>query len=230
MPGGMKGKKGRGKKASRGGSLAVDRVVAHSTEGTGANTTFIETDFSYRRQNMNMVQVPPKSIGNQIFWTKCSLNNNFSTSSSSNTENNLQFSLNSLPGYTNWTGSFDQYCIYAVSCSFTSISGAAGTLWTAIDYDNVANIGLNAILQYNTFNAAQLSSNDSVVRYVKPCLDPITYASNYGSGRLWLDSGSPGAVHYGLRVIAGVFFLNNSAVASGVQYNLTYVLGFRNSI
>jgi hypothetical protein len=207
--------------------------IIDSAKPSGSMTSTVRTDVSYKRQNMNLIQTPPKSLGNRIWWQRSSLISTITASTSLN-ESNFVFLFNNLQGYSSLVAVFDQYCIYSVTLVFSILSVNNSTtnvssnviLFTAIDYDNVANVGLNGIVQYETCEQSTLTlAGSSLIRYVKPCLDPITYQSNYGSSRLWVDSASPGALWYGLRCITQAM----TAGSAVVQVEQIYTLGFRNA-
>jgi hypothetical protein len=119
------------------------------------------------------------------------------------------FNLSSLPSYTEFTALFDQYRFKRVDISFwplqsvaTSTANAIPTIATVIDYDD------NALLA-NLPNAMQYSNcvlhnpyKPFTVSF-RPHL-PIaafdgTFNAFANTQDQWIDSGSPNALHYGLK-------------------------------
>jgi len=132
--------------------------------------------------------------------------------------------------------------MYSVVASFSSITYAGTTntnapfrLYTAIDYDSVANLGSKTLLQsYGSFEFASLAQDgaSSFMRYVKPCISYAQESSSIlpvpsGISRAWIDSAYPSITHYGLRCMLDVWV---ATVATAIEVSFTYVLGFRNSI
>jgi hypothetical protein len=189
--------------------MKVDRLLINSLRPTGANTTIVASDLVDKRQNMDIVQVPPKQIGNQIYWFKEIITSNLATSSTTYTESNTYWTLGGLTDSSTITALFDQYCIYSVVTSVSvdgnSPVGVSCSLLTAIDYDNVSNIGPSGIIQYNSCTETLIGPSTSLVRYVKPCVALAAYTGSFTgftTSRTWLNSSSSSVQHYGLRLIA----------------------------
>jgi len=219
------------------GPKAVDRALLESAKVTGSGTTSMTVfDLSNRPQNFNIVQSPPKQLGNQIWWFKETVSSSFTTSTSTYAESNLSFQLSDLPDTSAIQGVFDQYCIYAVTVSY-AISGTTSNpqlciveLLTAIDYDSTTNVGPTGIEAYSTCMKSSLSANDSHVRLVKPCVNTGLYQAagggvftSYGVNRCWIDTVSPNASHYGVRAVA----FQNQAIVN-IAVTREYVIGCRN--
>jgi hypothetical protein len=225
MPKGKKGKKSR-----KGGARGVDRVIVDSIKATGSNTTTVATDLVSKRQNMNLVQTPPRMIGNGIYWIKEIVTSTFSTSASTFVENNFSFALNQLNDASLMAGVFDQYCIYSVAIGFSvdgnSPVGVSTTILTALDYDNVSNIGPSGIESYSNCSSTLLGPSSSLVRYVKPCVALAAYTgtfTGFATQRSWINASSSSVVHYGIRSVA----LQTAAVFN-VRVSQEFVMGFRN--
>jgi hypothetical protein len=208
----------------------VDREIVNSIKATGSTTTTVATDLIDRRQNMNIVQTPPKQISNQIYWMKELVIATVSTSTSTYVEANVAFSLNQLNDYSNLTSVFDQYCIYSVAVSFSvdgnSPTGVSVSLLTALDYDNIANIGPVGIANYTNCSETLIGPSSSLVRYVKPCIALAAYTGSFGgfaTQRCWLNCNSPSIQHYGMRA---VYLQTNASFLVRTVYE--FVLGFRN--
>lgn len=208
----------------------VDRILMNSIKATGSNTTTVSTDLVDRRQNMNIVQTPPKQIGNQIYWLKELSTYTFNTSTSTFTESNLSFTLSNLADASLVAGVFDQYCIYSVATSISvdgmSPTGVSATVLTALDYDNVANIGPTGISSYSNCSSALIGPSSSIVRYVKPCIALAAYTgtfTGYATQRSWLNCSSASINHYGQRIVV----LQTNAVFA-VRVVSEIVVGLRN--
>jgi len=221
-------KKRRGR--SKAPSSKVDREIINSIKATGSTTTTVATDMIDRRQNMNLVQKPPKSIGNQIYWIKEIVTGTTSMSTSTYVETNYAFSLNNLADYSNLTSVFDQFCIYSVATSFSvdgnSPTGVSVSLLSAIDYDNVAPIGPTGILGFSNSTETLIGPSSSLVRYVRPCIALAAYQgsfSGYATQRSWVNCSTPSVAHFGLRTVA----LQVSATFN-LRYASEYIVGFRN--
>jgi len=209
------------------------RMLLGENKLTGpANTSTVPLDLINRPQNFNIVQRPPKQIGNQIYWFKERYESSMSTSTSTYAESNWEFSLSLLNSASAVAGLFDQYCIYAVAVNFSIDTGTSNPqlcivdLLTAVDYDSVASIGPSGIQQYNTNSAAQLTTSTSHTRVCEPCVATALYNgafSAYGIARLWIDSQSTSVQHYGIRSIA----LQSPNVIK-IRVSMEYVVGCRN--
>lgn len=212
---------------------AADSIAINLARASGANTELVRSDLSSRRQNFNLVQSPPRNFLTNIYWTRQTIVQPvaFSTSTSVVAENNFAFTLSALDNASTYTAVFDQYCIYSVTATFaiasTTTSVLPVTLYSAIDYDNVANIGLPALSAFSTFNEAVLVPQISSVRMIKPCVALAAYNgafTGYTTTRSWLDANSPTIQHYGLRTICAI---NNTSTPISAEFSL--IVGFRNS-
>jgi len=233
MPGGKK--KGKGKRRV----IPNDAMIVASSRSTGAGlVNFVKEDLTRRQARWLLTETPPMNISNQIHWVKAT--SQFARQSVSNTvqtEANFSFALSDLNGVVGLSGFFDQYCIYSVTCSLTPnyIVGSSntqgfGSLCTAIDYDNIANLGtITAVAAFGTSNMMELSMGVSVQRFIKPAVATALYSgsafSNFGIGRTWVDSVNTSTPHYGIRSI----YANNQVSGLIVDYDFTYVVGFRNN-
>jgi len=226
----------RGQARQNKSSSAVDSLIMSSAKATGSTTNVVSSDLRLKRQNFNIVSTPPRSLGNQTFWARLSLADlPVNASSTGIVENNLTFNASSFYGFSSAQAFFDQYCIYAITATFSStLSGSAPLhVYTAIDYDSIANIGIAGIQQFTSFNETILGGNgaDSLVRFLKPCIAPqITNSSNLpvaaGVGRSWLDSAYPSINHYGLRIIVNQY---PSSVTGALNVTVSAVFGLRNN-
>jgi len=230
--------KGKGKRSGKGrGKVgnSVDGMLVNAARASGSgNTEILAMDLRVRRQNMNLVQTPPKNFMSDIYWVRASIaqDNAYVTNTSTNNEVGFTFTLSAVDNGSTYAAVFDQYCIYGVTVdlSFGSNNTANGNIdcHTAIDYDNVAAIGLPAMTAFNSYNHAVLNASGSnVVRFVKPCIATSAYNgafTGFTTTRSWIDANSPSVLHYGLRVILG-----SSGAALSVTATFSYVIGFRNA-
>jgi len=212
----------------------VDREIVNSHKLTGSTTTIVASDLNMRRQNFNIVQRPPKNIGNQIFWCQFSTQTQLSVSGTTFVESNQTFTLNLWPEYTQATAFFDQYCIYAVCCQYSYIGNATTPVrvHTAIDYDSVTAVGsVSGIQNFGTYALLVITQDTSGERFIKPCIAPQVTSSNVpvpgGIGRSWIDSAYPAVAHYGLRMITDTWVSTASNVVNVVY---TAICGFRNNL
>jgi hypothetical protein len=192
-----------------------------------------------RKKNVSwrLVQSPPRGFISSIHWlqTNVTSTNVGTISTSSLTENNYVFQLYQLNAVSSIAALFDQYCIYAVMIRVMvgrseGDSGNFGNIATAIDYDNVNNLGSFTGLQdYSTCVTSQLEPGVSYERFIKPCVAPVVYQSSgtaYSVDRQWINSSNTSVQHYGFRLI----FSGNAV--SGLTYSVfqSYIIGLRNNI
>lgn len=229
-------KKGKGKGRKGGSAPSSMRTVVASNRPTGMTTSFPKEDLVFRRQNFNIVQTPPKQMSNQIFWTKFKSDITVAVSNIAITEFNLSWGINAFPGATGFLAAFDQYCIQSIVVTMSSNANVSTPfrVWTAIDYDSVANIGKAGIQAFSTCCFASLAGggDTSHERLLYPCIAPQVTGTGAlpqagGVGRMWLDSGYPNIIHYGFRSVIDEW-LNVSSNAVEITY--TAICGFRNGI
>jgi len=210
-------------------------LIINSHKATGSNTTIVQSDVTFKRQNFNLVQTPPRQLSNQTYWIQSSTDFQLSASGTGPTEANFTFSGGALADFSDYSSCFDQYCIYSVTCIFSFMANAAQPirLLTAIDYDSVANVGKLGIMEFGTYEFASLSNNGntSLIRYIKPCIATSQNTSlaiplPSGVSRAWIDCAYSSIAHYGLRTVVDQWIATANQV---VELNFTYVLGFRNS-
>jgi len=150
----------------------------------------------------------PDQVESQIHWFRTDFSSSVAANTTTITELNTAFQLSSLPNVTSITNLFDQYCIFCVYGRF-KFNGTLGTnttsrYFTALDYDNVNNVGSVASIQrYGTMVESDLFSVQE--RYVEPCNAPALYNgsafSAYGQDRMWVDSANGNVPFYGIRCL-----------------------------
>jgi len=229
-------KKGKGKGRKSGSAPASMRELVASNRPTGSTTSFPASDLILRRQNMNVVQTPPRQMSNQIFWTKFKQDQTISVSNIAVTETNVDFTAAGFPGVANFLACFDQYCIHSVVITMSSNANVSTPfrVWTALDYDSISTIGKNGILAFGNCAFASVAGggDSSHERLLYPCVAPqVTGTSSLpqagGVGRMWLDSAYPNIQHFGFRSIVDIW-VNVSSLAVEITY--TAIFGFRNGI
>jgi hypothetical protein len=219
---------------------STDRAIAQSATVVGrANVEVPALDFVRSMPSWQLTQTPPRSIRNQLYWLQGKTSTTVSISNSVPTQANVSFQLADLTDIVGLSGFFDQYCIYSVTVNVTpDFEGAGSTLYTfgsvatAIDYDNVGTLGaLHNILAFGSCVVNEMTSGQSLQRYIKPCVAPALFNSSaafsgYGVGRLWVDSSDTSVPHYGFRS----FFTANTVSGLSVTLDCNYVVGFRNNV
>jgi hypothetical protein len=225
------GRRKKKRSSNPGSSLQVS-----SNKPTGSTTSFPASDLKFRRQNFNLVQSPPRQLSNQIYWSRFKNDTTLNSSNISVTETNFLFTGGQfVGGSSNLFACFDQYCIHSVIATFTSNANVTTPirLWTAIDYDSVANVGKVGIQAFGScaFHSLAGDGSTSGERLIYPCIAPQVTSSNLpvpaGVGRMWLDSGYPSVAHYGLRTIVDEWV---NVATQTVEVTFTAIMGFRNSI
>jgi len=224
-------RKGKGRGTGGNQTVKTDSLIVNSIRPTGSNTSTVASDLIDRRQNMNIIQVPPRQVGNQIYWLKELVTSTLNTSTTTYIENNVSFTLSGLNNYSGLVSVFDQYCIYSVAISI-SVDGSApvgvsASVLTALDYDNTSAIGPTGIASFNNCSETLIGPSTSLVRYVKPCIALAAYTgtfTGYATQRCWLNSNSPSINHYGFRLVV---LPTNATFSLRIVYE--YTCGFRNS-
>jgi len=231
-----KNKRGRRASGRKTQASSTDMLIINSHKATGADTTTVRSDIAFRRQNFNIVQTPPKSLSNQIYWLQTSTDVQLNASSTGPTENNYAFTAANFPEFADYVSCFDQYCIYSFVFTFAYMGNASQPvrLYTALDYDSITAVGKTGIQGFSTYQFSVLSSNGStsLIRYLKPCISSYQLSSSavpYPSGiqRAWIDCAYSSIAHYGLRTIIDQWV---STANNVVELSITAVFGFRNAI
>jgi hypothetical protein len=234
-----KKKNGKSSRLPGGRVEAVDRAIAQSATVVGRG--MVQTprqDFGRNPPSWLLTQHPPPQIRNQLVWVQGKFQETFGISNSVPTEHNRAFTVGDITNLVGLTNYFDQYCIYSVTVNVTpDFEGAGSTLYTfgsvitAIDYDNVSNVGsINGIEAYASAVTTELLTGQSVQRYLKPCIAPALFTSSaafsgYGVQRLWVDSSSNSIPHYGFRS----YFVSNTVAGLSMTLDYNYVIGLRNN-
>lgn len=229
-------KNGKGGRNSRRANANDLMVIASTKTTASAETTFPKEDLFRRKSSWLLTQSPPRVIGNQIYWIQGKVETSGTVSASVPTEFNFAFHFSDLTNLVGLASFFDQYCIYSVVVSInfnysgTTPSGL-GTMFTAIDFDNIATLGSAALIEsYESCLTTKVTATQSVQRLVHPCISPALYSgsafTNFGLLRGWVDSANTGTPHYGFRS----YFISNVGTTLTVNYDFNFVIGLRNSI
>lgn len=184
----------------------VDSIIVRSNRAS-ASTTTVPEDLVSQPRSWAFTASPPRNFLSQIHWAQLTYDSNTSLSTTTPTEANVTIQLSQFNGASSLASVFDQYACYCFTTTVTLLNTSAGfnvNCWTALDYDNVSNIGVSGIEQYSTCTLTVLNATgaSSVQRFVKPCVDGTIFGG-YSASRYWLDSGSTGTNYYGIRVILG---------------------------
>lgn len=220
---------------------STDRAIAQSATVVGRAMVEVPSqDFGRRPPSFLLNQTPPRSIRNQLYWIQGKTSTQLTISNSVPTEHNISFQFSDLTDLVGLASFFDQYCIYSVTVNITpDFEGAGSTLYTfgqcasAIDYDNINAVtgGLAGLLSYASCVQQEMTSGQSLQRYLKPCVAPALYTasaafSGYSVQRMWIDSSTTSVPHYGFRTL----FVSNTVSGLSVTYDINYVVGLRNNI
>lgn len=175
----------------------------------------------------------PKALQTQIHWIQTSTDSTVALANNAITEKNLTFQLSDTTVAGSIAGLFDQYAIFAVNVRIivsnsATVATSPPLFTTAIDYDNVTNLGNLAVLRsYST--AVTSTVNEIQERYIEPCNAPALYSgsvfTHFGQSRMWVDTTNTTTPHYGLRMIVGSL---GAAVTGVISFETTYVICARN--
>jgi hypothetical protein len=147
---------------------------------------------------------------------------------------NVAWALNNFPDYTAYTTLFDQYRISEVevwiipkSAYSSSSTVDYGLMTSCIDYDDQSNLATIADGLAHT-NSITTSGNQLHYHRFKPKIAIAAYGGSLftsfaNANPMWLDCGSPGIPHYGIKVAI-------SATDSVYKFDLLYKMrvDFRN--
>jgi hypothetical protein len=125
----------------------------------------------------------------------------------------MQFSLDQLPGYTDFTALFDQYRIRHVRLQCSTLAAPFGqattatsfpTVYTVIDYDDAATpTSVAQLQQYDTLMVAP--NAQSFERHIAPRPALAAYSGSVftafasSSNLIWIDSNNVTVPYYGFK-------------------------------
>lgn len=183
----------------------------------------------------NVPSTIPRNIPGMLAWDTVKIQSQVNSGGSGLVEANFIFTITLHPQYSQWLALFDQYCIVQATVEFDSLTPPGQTysspqLYTAIDFDNAANLGsIAAFGDFGSSESVVMAPEKRHMRSVKPCFKATLQTSgasahNAGVGRGWIDSAANDIQHYGIRSI-GQF-------AGAGSYNVvqTIYFAFRNQI
>lgn len=237
-----KGQRRPGRRQNARGESRLERsLLAGSRVTASAQTVAVPEDIRRRTPRFDILQRPPLNFQQQIHWFReTAAITQFTPNDLLNVESNVVMTVAQFPAYSAILALFDQYCIYEVvldlwltGMSTSTSLPSAVQIATAIDLDNVTNIGLTGLQQFASYNLTTVTNETTVQRFVKPCVAPyVTRAGGVtaGSGitRAWLDSGYSDVLHYGFRIISLPTVLTANTLR--VNIGLTAIIGARNHI
>jgi len=180
----------------------LDRGLA-LTDGT---VTSSQDAFEAKPKSNSAPTVIPRCISNQGYWARlCQAPSSLSTSTTVNVYNGFYFALNTFAQYSDYTSVFDQYCIVEACVRIVpqleaTLNTTLSTLITAIDHDDAAAPASVASIQGHT--TCLETVNKGQTRIIRPRFAVDAYDgafTSYANKTGYLDSGSPGVQHYGLK-------------------------------
>lgn len=174
----------------------------------------------------------PRNIASMLAWDTVKVDGTITTSTTGIVETNFVFSLSNHPQASSWSALFDQYFIFMASVQFDSDLAPGSTtsparLYTAIDFDNVSNLGsVSALEDFATSEAIVMQPQSRHLRSVLPCSKiSVGGTSQVTPQRAFIDCATPGINHYGLRSIC-----SQTTASLPIATTLTIVYCFRNQI
>jgi len=185
--------------------------------------------------NRNVPRRIPRNVQSLIAWDSVKVNS-IITGTSSIVETNFGAMLSTHPQSSSWQTLFDQWTIPQFTVEFDSQIPPGSTsippvLYTALDFDNVSNLGsIQALEDYSSSEARQLTTGVRVMRSVRPSVKVVQGVSGGSTstsgvqGAMWVDSGQNTTVFYGVRSILGI----SPSTVLNVTWTIWYA--FRNQI
>jgi len=185
--------------------------------------------------NTNVPKHIPRNVQSLICWDVVKVNS-LITGTSSLVETNYAPTLQTHPQANSWSALFDQWTIPQFTVEFDSQIPPGSTaippvLYTALDFDNVANLGSIANLEdFSSCEVRQLTTGVRTMRSVRPTckvVQGVSGGSTSTSGvskAMWVDAGQQTTVFYGIRSILSV----SPSTVINVTWTVWYA--FRNQI
>jgi hypothetical protein len=215
-------------------------IALQARPGTSATSNVVADDFRRKAIPTVFNIHPPRSLGNQTFWARYSAQSVVSTSLTAIFESNYSFSLSGFltnTEITALTGVFDQYAIYCVVAAIANNSPGGGLgvipqVYTAFDYDSVANLGsIGAISEYESINVTSIAPGGSVCRTIMPVIAAAGFTAASGFlpallQRSWVDLSYPATSYYGFRSITN----NTPGAVVQLDFTFTLIVAFRSSV
>jgi len=171
----------------------------------------------------------PRSFNGNLHWFKRQTSININGNTTTDSSANFTFILSNLPDYTDFTALFDQYCIIRVDLKFmpqtteNNSTATPGSLLTVVDHDDSASITSSQSYEYESLVATNCTKGQ--IRTVYPRVAIATYSgafTSFANQRAWIDCGSPGVIHYGLKTVQTASTTNIYAYTVEVVYYLCF--------
>lgn len=139
------------------------------------------------------------------------------------------FSLQQVPGVAEFTTLYDQYRIMGINCRWMPrgntqdvIQNHIGSMFTVLDYDDNAPIGITDLVQYQNLKTTKMTQWHS--RFVKPRFNVSAGLAGNLPYRGWLDVADTSIEHYGIKGhLQGV---SNQTIT--MDCLVTFYLAFKN--
>jgi hypothetical protein len=207
---------GGGKKGPKKGRQGRKVQVRNPSSGLGGYQTVNSSDLRIRPpSNRNVPRSVPRNVAAMMAWDTVKINGSNTFSGSAILEQNYSFSMSQHPQSSSWLTLFDQYTIPQVTIEWDSTLAPGATttspmLYTALDFDNVTNLGtIQRLEDYTTSEAHPMNPQHRFSRSVRPVPKMLISTSSGNSpagivGPSWVDSGEPTAPFFGIRSILGI--------------------------
>jgi len=207
--------------ALSGPSVSASRSSSSSSRSGGSKMQPVNrTDLKLKPPSPSIPQGIPKNVSSQIFWDVVKIRTKYDTSLTGDYNYAFAPSLQSHPQFSQLIPLFDQWCIPQFSVTWMALTppGSTGTvieLHTAIDFDNVANLTLQQIDQFDCARVDTLVDNKKVTRTCRPRnKTTVGGTANAGVTATWVDSAVSATPWFGIRsIIAMSYGLSQSVVA-----------------
>lgn len=228
-----------GKKAEM--SRGVGRQARHAprgpvSSGMGGMNPTNRSDLAIKPPDQtNVPRSIPRNVQSLISWDVVKVNS-LITGTSSLVETNYAAALTNHPQANSWSALFDQWTIPQFTVEFDSQIPPGATnippvLYTALDFDNVTNLGSISLLEdYATCEVRQLTTGTRTMRSVRPTckvVQGVAGGSTSTSGvvkAMWVDSGQQTTQFYAIRSILSI----SPSTVINVTWTIWYA--FRNQI
>jgi len=171
----------------------------------------------------------PRNIESSIFYDIVKTRGGFTGSGSAAVFYNRSINLQSHPQFSSLIALFDQWCVPQFSMTYSSLeapgSGSAPpVLHTAIDFDNLNDITIDQIDQFDNANVDVLSVGKVKTRTVRPAVEAGLYGPGNSVTRPWVDCATPIVQWRGIR--AGI----EAGSTDAIQFEATIWFAFRGRI
>lgn len=206
-----------------------------TSTGLGGYNPTNRSDLAIRPPSQfNVPKKVPRNVAAVIAWDSVKINSSNTFSTSAILEQNFSFSMSQHPQASSWLTLFDQYSIPQVTIEWDSTLPPGSTtsspmLYTALDFDSVNNIGtIQRLEDFTSSEAHPMNPQHRFMRSVRPSTKDLVQTATGNSpagvsGTIWVDSGEPTALFFGIRSILGIG-------TGSVNITITIWYCFRNQI